>query len=141
MGMYTELVLGVEIENNPDVISIIKYMLGESNVKPQLPEHSLFKTDRWKYMLHCDSYYFAGTTHSNLKCDTILGIRYFLTIRSNLKNYDSEIEKFLDWLCPYIKTYGFLGYKRYEEFEDPTLIYKEYDTIQYRSIYGMKIYD
>ena len=127
MGMYTELVLGAEIENNQDVISIIKYMLGESNVKPQLPEHSLFKTDRWKYMLHCDSYYFAGTTHSNLKCDAILGIRYFLTIRSNLKNYDSEIEKFLDWLCPYIKTYGFLGYKRYEEFEDPTLIYKKYD--------------
>lgn len=38
-----------------------------------------------------------------------------------LKNYDSEIEEFLDWLEPYIGTEGFIGYMRYEEWEDPTL--------------------
>lgn len=44
-------------------------------------------------------------------------------MRVFLKNYNSEIEEFLDWLEPYIETNDFIGYMKYEEFEDPTLIY------------------
>lgn len=32
----------------------------------------------------------------------------------------------------YIYTEGFLGYKRFEEYEDPTLIYKENEEIVYK---------
>lgn len=133
MGMYTELVLGIEVEDNEKVIQTLKYMLDETEYKPEW-EHELFKTDRWEYMLRCDSYYFDGQTDSKLVTDDLYKDKpmYYLNVRCNLKNYDGEIRKFLDWLCPYIKTYGFLGYERYEECEDPTLIYRTDNGIEYR---------
>lgn len=62
-----------------------------------------------------------------------------LTIRSNLKNYDQEIQKFLHWIAPFSQTgiftpgtskspptgpgRNFAGYFCYEEADRPTLIY------------------
>lgn len=133
MGMYTELVLGVQIEDNEKVIQTLRYMLNETEYQPEW-EHELFKTDRWEYMLKCDSYYFDGQTDSKLFIDDLYKDKpmYYLNVRCNLKNYDGEIRKFLDWLYPYIKTYGFLGYERYEECEEPTLIYKTDKGIEYK---------
>jgi hypothetical protein len=48
---------------------------------------------------------------------------YKLNVRCCFKNYDNEIDLFLDFIRPYLVTTGFLGYKRYEEDDDPTLIY------------------
>ncbi|MCA1800256.1 MAG: hypothetical protein LC650_03090, partial [Actinobacteria bacterium] len=62
-----------------------------------------------------------GETSSSLNYDDIGG--WFLTIRCNLKDYDDEIEKFIDWITPYTDSTGFVGYKRYEQDEEPTLIY------------------
>lgn len=139
MGMYTELVMATEIKNDPNIISVLQFMLGDTDsIKPHftIPEHPLFKTERWKSMLCCDSYYFAGTTHCELECDNLgSGCKLcYLTIRTNFKNYDSEIDHFLDWLSPYIVTNGFLGYERYEEFENPTLIYNNNGKIEYRKV-------
>jgi len=68
-----------------------------------------------------------------MRCDDIRTTPIWtLTGCSNLKNYDNEIFKLLEWLAPYIDTNGFLGFKRYEEDYDPTLIYKwENGLIQY----------
>ena len=125
MGNYTELVLGVELTSEPTVIDTLKRML-DNNAKNKVVtiNHPLFSTTRWAYMLLGDSYYFDGQTDSKLVYDTT-SKSYYLNVRCNLKNYDDEIGKFLDWLCPYIKTEGFLGYSRYECDADPTLIYKE----------------
>lgn len=133
MGMYTELVLGIEIEDNDKIIQTLRYMLGETEYQP-VDDHELFKTDRWDYMLKCDSYYFDGQTDSKLYMDDLYedNPKFYLNVRCNLKNYGNEINKFLDWLNPYIKTFGFLGYLRYEENEDPTLIYKTEKGIEYR---------
>lgn len=133
MGMYTELVLGIEIEDNDKIIQTLRYMLGETEYQP-VDDHELFKTDRWDYMLKCDSYYFDGQTDSKLYMDDLYedNPKFYLNVRCNLKNYNNEINKFLDWLNPYIKTFGFLGYLRYEENEDPTLIYKTEKGIEYR---------
>lgn len=130
MGMYTELVLGVKIVPDKKVLQKLEYML--DNDKPDVEiKHSLFSdATRWNYMLMCDSYYFDGQTDSKLVHDNICGGDY-LNVRCNLKNYGDEIELFLDWLCPYIETEGFLGYMRYEEAEDPTLIYKKEGKIMY----------
>ncbi|RUS01125.1 hypothetical protein EFW58_01156 [Bacillus velezensis] len=49
-----------------------------------------------------------------------------MTIRCNLKNYDNEIENFIEWISPFIyKKDGnyFIGYKRYEEDKEPELIF------------------
>ena len=44
----------------------------------------------------------------------------------------------LDWLEPYIVTEGFIGYMRYEEWEDPTLIYNDFDNdkIVFKGVYS-----
>ena len=131
MGMYTELVLGVEIKPTESVLGILRYMLGDTNDYGQHDNHELFTTDRWSYMLVSDSYYFDGQTDSKLYEDHG---KYYLNIRCNLKNYCGEIKKFLDWLCPYIVTAGFIGYTRYEEFDDPTLIYNDYGEIVYKQV-------
>lgn len=128
MGMYTELHLNCELkEDVPDsVVAILQYMLRDKPEAeiPELPDHLLFKTHRWSAMLRCDSYYFAADTHSTLRFDDI-GNSYYLCIRCNLKNYDDEIKRFVDWVMPYIDGLDgdFLGFSRYEQTETPTLIY------------------
>ena len=130
MGMYTELVLGIELyKGTPqEVIDILKYMTGEDDLnllhKDVLESHPFFSCDRWKYLFTMGSYYFDGQTHSELKYDDI-SKTYFLTTRSNLKNYNSEIDMFLDWIEPYVNTRDMWGYKRYEESEMPTIIFKD----------------
>lgn len=127
MGMYTELHFNSALK--PDVptpvLEILNYMLGTDEFGPKaLPDHPLFATQRWSVMLHCDSYYFDADTVSTLRYDEIAK-QHYLCIRCNLKNYDDEIEKFIDWIMPYLgKQPGdFLGFHRYEEAEEPTLIY------------------
>lgn len=134
MGMYTELVLGVELTSEPTVIDTLRLMLdNDAENKVVTIDHPLFSTSRWAYMLLCDSYYFDGQTDSKLVYDA-LSKSYYLNVRCNLKNYDNEIELFLDWLCPYIKTEGFLGYSQYEGNNNPILIYKENGEIRRRLI-------
>lgn len=126
MGMYTELHFNVELKKGvpSDVLAILRLMLGEIKRKLDLPDHPLFKTDRWKIMFQCDSYYFKADTHSTLRYDEI-SETWLLCIRCNVKNYNDEIEKFVDWILPYCDTYAgdFLGFSRYEETEQPTLIH------------------
>lgn len=131
MGMYTELVCAFELDSQlpQQVINILSYMVGETDDdildEYGIPDHPLFKTNRWDFMLTSDSYYFDGVTNSGLTIDYLIKDKpmYYLSIRCNLKNYDDEIEKFIDWIKPYIHTKGFIGYKRYEEDEHPELIY------------------
>ena len=130
MGMYTELVLGVELskETPKEVIDVLRYMTGEDDEnllhKEILENHPFFSCDRWKMLLICDSYYFDGQTHSEIVYDKISN-SHFLTSRSNLKNYDDEIDLFLNWIDPYVTTYGNWGYKRYEEASMPTIIFRD----------------
>lgn len=124
MGMYTELNIGLELSKDTpeEVINIINYMIsGEGSDMPTTPNHPLFSTDRWDFMLTCSSYYFNAQPVHKFEYDEI-GECWFLTSISNLKNYNSEIEKFLDWISPYINDNGFFGYMRYEEDDFPTLL-------------------
>lgn len=133
MGMHTELVLGVDlVSSTPDyIISAIKYMLSDidTNEMVGLPDHPLFKTPRWQIMLVCDSAYFGGITCSKMDRESFFG-DYELSVRSNMKNYHSEIELFLNLIQPYIEDQGFIGYVRYEEDDTPELIYNTMDCIE-----------
>ena len=127
MGMYTEIHFNSELKSDTpeDVINILKYMVGDLENEPESKQdHELFGDTRWKFMLRCDSYYFDADTHSTLRFDDISN-RYYLCVRSNLKNYGNEIENFVEWVKAYLdKTKGeFLGFSRYEETEEPVLIY------------------
>lgn len=127
MGMYTALHFNSElVKDTPeDVINALKLMLDSDLLDNLTITHDLFKTDRWRYMLKTDSYYFDADTHSTLRFDEI-SHRYYLCIRCNLKNYGSEIEKFIDWIKPYTEkdTGDFLGHYQYEEDQDINIIRK-----------------
>ena len=132
MGMYTEFVCAVKLEKNVDenVVVILDSMVNNRNweltqniIDENFEDEEFFKCDRWKWLFTSDSYYFNGITNTIFKLDDI-SKTYFLTIRSNLKNYDGEIDKFLKWIKPYITRYDdFIGYKQYEEIDEPDLIY------------------
>ena len=144
MGMYTALSLGIEFKDNTpqDVIDILKFMI-DGPTEEQMPSgmyhvsaaqafapphdgHRFFACERWTMLFRCDSYYFDWQTHFELFKDDLYPDRakYYLTGVSNLKNYNDEIMKFLDWIFPYIETDGFIGWTMYEEDEHPTLLYK-----------------
>lgn len=140
MGMYTELHLGVAIKDDPIVVKILKDMStqGASSVKGRL-DHPFFKTPRCDAIGWCDSYYFDSQSYITFIYDEIANC-WFLTTTFNLKNYDDEIQKFLDWLCPYILSEGYIGTFMYEEWEHPNFIYKRNGRIEYESVKPIMVY-
>lgn len=127
MGMYTELHFNAELKDDvpEDVMDTLRFMVGlESEPPLNTPDHPLFSTYRWDFMLECDSYYFPASTRSELVYAEP-NDDYYLCIRCNLKNYDKEIQKFIDWITPYVDSAEgeCLGYYRYEECDQPTIIY------------------
>ena len=136
MGMYTELIFGAALkESTPDnVINIIKKMVDRNlNIDVELPNHVFFNTKWGSSIMRMTSYYFPGTHSPTFWKDDISKL-WYLHFRSNIKNYDNEIDKFLDWIKPYIiKGSGrrnFYAIVTYEESEIPTIYYlneDEYD--------------
>jgi hypothetical protein len=129
MGMYTEFHFNAELKQNVplEVIAVLRFMLSnDKEYAGKLPDSPLFQTDRWRWMLQMNSYYFPADTHSTLRYDNI-GRNYHLCIRCNLKNYDNEINKFVDWITPYLDVASdqdeFVGFQRYEERREPSLIF------------------
>jgi hypothetical protein len=127
MGMYTEFHFNAEIKQGTpqNIINILEYLVGLSDLKPiDLPEHNFFSCERWDRVANSDSFNFSAKCSSALIFEKI-GPTTYLNIKSNLKNYDDEIQNFVDWIDPYVYEYEtFLGFYRYEESEEPTLIYK-----------------
>ncbi len=128
--MYTEFHFNSKIKKDTpkEVINTLKYMLDlwEKGEPKEIPDHILFKNPEssWRVMLQMDSSYFDAETYSTLNYNKF-DDHYYLCVRCNLKNYESDIENFINWITPYLDKYegDFLGFYRYEEFEEPTLIY------------------
>ncbi len=132
MGMYTQLFLAVDFApNTPDwLLDVLSYMTAVNNDElappANLPAHPLFLTSRWKYMLRCTSAYFSGETFYQFykpeSKEDWNGVS--LTVKCSLKNYDNEIEKFLDLITPYIdySPSQIIGFKQYEESSGPTIL-------------------
>ncbi len=101
MGMYTELIFGAQLkEDTPkDVINTIKYLLDEIDEMDNL----LFPKNRNPF--NRSSYYFGVNRPLSKFYFDEIAKTYILTTRSNIKNYNAEIESFLNWIKPYIQ-YG-----------------------------------
>jgi hypothetical protein len=130
--MYTEIFFRATlVKDLPDeVLAPIRAMLGEIEVDPDdLPDHPLFECQRWDMLARCSSYYFPGHLRSVLVMDDILKA-WALGLNADIKNYDGEIDKFFDWIDPYVDAGQgeFLGYSLYEDVDPntgPQLYYKK----------------
>lgn len=139
MGMYTELNIAVEVKADANTRAILEYMTGATEeLNAELPDAELFRSGRWEYMLRCDSFYFDHTAESSLvDRQTWKEEEHderILNVRCDLKNYADEIQDFLRWIHPFTTTRGFIGYMRYEEDYNPTLIYFTDDGVKYKEV-------
>lgn len=130
MGMYTELAIGVEFKEDvpEEVVAAISSMVDGNRVEGY--DHPLFSKPRHAMMLRSGgSYYFAAQPCLRWKHDDI-SRSWFLTVWTNIKNYEDEWEAFLDFIAPHIEERGYIGHMRYEEDDEPTLLYAEDGAIQ-----------
>ncbi len=127
MGMYTELYVSFKVKKEApkEVTNVLLYLFGEGE-EPQIkPKHDFFDCPRWSMIGKCCSFYFIPFSTHNIKLQNVNN-SYYVTSRSDLKNYDGEIEAFIDWVKPYIDAEDgeHIGHYRYEEEKTPTLIFK-----------------
>lgn len=114
MGMYTRLDLNVALKpDDKEFIDTVTRMVNGN--APELP-------GRMAWMFGSSSYYHDNIQHASIEFDEI-GNNHKLSVVCDLKNYENEIEKFLEMLAPHVETSKFAGYVRYEENELPDLIW------------------
>lgn len=120
MGMYTELVLKTEIKKNaPDQVhDILNFLFNGKDEPAEKPDHAFFKFSQWKQIGSGCSYFHVPFPLS--KYD-----EGYIFSRSDLKNYDGEIQSFIEWLKPYIDGIEgvCIGWLWYEEEDAPTLLF------------------
>lgn len=123
MGTYTELVFeGRTVENIPsEVAEVLGYLFSEErgSIPKYLPKHSYFLCDRWEHIGDTNSYYHIPMSVSKIRQDVNYRTSYNIFTRCDLKNYDNEIAKFIDWISPYMGRYR--GWYLQEEDTQPTL--------------------
>lgn len=126
MGMYTELFLSCRVRRNTEAIPILKYLANKELTPGVLPKHDVFSCPRWEMLGRCSSYYFLPKAYTTLDYDDIGKYWMFVSL-SSLKNYNNEIQIFIDWLRPFLEVDQdeMFGYYRYEENKEPTILYGE----------------
>lgn len=131
MGTYTKFAADFELKASTpkEVLETLLYMYGMGAQPDQLPKHKLFSTNRWARMVYGSD---SGLYGSRFGFDREEGC-WKVRVRCNLKNYNSEIELFLEWVYPYMATKGFIGYIQSETRAVPLLVYT--DKIERGEIY------
>lgn len=120
MGMYKELIFGASLKADTpvSVIETIKYMMGEDIVPSSLEFNGRFN------FLGCSSYFAISKPVNKMYKDDECWV---ISSRSNTKNYDSEIEVFLEWIKPYIEggsgNMNMYAIVIYEDSSEPLIYY------------------
>lgn len=109
MGQYTELSLRCKIDtSNKAFMDVLNAMINCDDIpKNEVSDHPLFAKHRLGFIFHGCSSYFDNDPFAEIKGNV-------LTTVFNLKNYEREIETFLDWLSPFITEWGIIGEYTYE---------------------------
>lgn len=125
MGMYTELVLKCRIkESAPDsVMEVINHLFCGAEAPENLPAHPFFGLKRWHCIGGMSSFYHHPKVVNSVPKFDFTNSNYIFS-RSDIKNYDGEIEAFIDWIKPYLENEEgeCIGWSWYEEELQPTLI-------------------
>jgi len=125
MGMYTEIYVNVDLKDNTpeEVINTLKAICEFEHDSEYLDN----KPTRWSFLFNNGSYYTPRTNVSNLTFDAI-GNQWSLLGKGDIKNYENEIEQFFEYIEPWVED-KFMGYMRYEEHDEPKLMYKKEDAL------------
>jgi hypothetical protein len=122
MGTYTEILIKTSVTKilPADVEAVLQYLFNDGDAPGKLPAHPFFECGRWRMIGRCSSYYHIPWSTSRYAEERLFS-------RSDLKNYDGEVNKFFDWLMPYIdEPEGkCVGYSWHEEADAPALIRKK----------------
>lgn len=125
MGMYTEIYINVDLkkETPDDVIRVLKamcHMLPNQECTEVLADYP----DIWGSLFSNMSYYTPSTNCRFLEYDDNTK-RWSLLGKGDIKNYENEIEKFFEWIMPWIDASPgeFIGYSRYEDNDKPKLYF------------------
>jgi hypothetical protein len=124
MGMYTEVFFRAEVSE--EAARILHHIHDGTDFVA--PNHVFFTLPRFTSVVRGTSFYFPGANHFVVdESQNEAGV--CVSFRSNLKNYDGEIEAFFDWIDPHVVGFGgeFIGYSLYEESDTPTLFHKKGD--------------
>lgn len=126
MGMYTAFHISVRLKKNtPDYIIKILMSMVEDAKFPEgvtLPSHPFFSTERGEVLFRMSSAYHPYGMPQLIKPKHEWD-EWTLIVNSSLKNYDSEIEKFIDWIKPYVS--DGVAYNQYEEDNKPYFLLPE----------------
>jgi hypothetical protein len=119
MGTYTEIYVTGHVAPTGLAADVIRYLFGQGAGNPpdDLPDHPLFRSDRWECIGAGASAYFSNPVSAVTEGYG----RLEFTSTSNFKNYGGEIALFFDWLGKTGAT--FVGYERHEESQDTLKIY------------------
>lgn len=128
MGMYTELIFGATLkENTPTYVTQALDNIINDRTNIDLPDEVKQFSDEYSLskLIWCSSYYFGA--HSNKPSFTFdkIANRWSISFRANCKNYQNEIEKFIEFITPYVEygsgTTNIFAIVQYEEDDYPTL--------------------
>ena len=128
MGMYTELIFGATLkEKTPTYVTDALNCIINDSVTTNLSDEAKQFIDEYSLskLIWCSSYYFGA--HSNKPSCVFdkIANRWCISFRANCKNYQGEIEKFIEFIKPYVE-YGsgptnIFAIVQYEEDDYPTL--------------------
>jgi len=138
MGYYTEFIFKATLKKDTpeNIISLLNRVINERDLghdkvlfdtedvfKPDL-NHEFFKCERWYMLFLCTNW-----------DETMQGSLFYkekdywiLDIHTEFKNYNGEIDHFIDWITPFIvgrKKKQFVGSWQGEQMDSPINIYIE----------------
>ena len=102
--MYTEMRVNCRLkkEATKQIVEVLQYLADGNTMNPPpftLPAHPLFDCRRWRFLMRMSSAYFDDDPSAAV---VMWEGQWRVLSVANIKNYDGEIEKFIDWLRPYV---------------------------------------
>jgi len=151
MGNYTDFVLNVKLKSDmpAPAIDMLLFLSDQGPEPKTLPDHMFFSSKLWRVILigSLPIGSMPDTPPLFKKDDDDEDGPYWLSVRSEFRNYDREIVRFLDWLLPHLDAMDgdFLGYEKTEGNDELSLYYFK-ETIPFepgaaRYIEEVKIYE
>lgn len=158
MGMYTEFIFGCELsKDTPKVcVDALDYVINGEEKKPKYENPEGWEQKRFnenyierttpveeiekfieeydfdRLFCSCSYYFGAANPVRRFEYDNI-SKSYKISTRADLKNYSGQIEKFIEYIAPYVEhgsgyEHRIFAYVQYEEDHFPTMYgFKDYD--------------